>query len=200
MVLESGRMPGVPFFMSICLIAISSDFFEIVLPNPVLSAGVAEGLTGFRFRVSKPFETLRASLILPPCPFACGRPLNGDSTILPLETTGEAGRLATFTGDGGSSLPFTVRAAPGRDLPAESGLSGRVVRRLGGVSREKSGGITGCAGVRTLGLGELGRDSDRVAGDEGAGAGERDGAELRRVGVDGREIDRLEGIFEFADT
>lgn len=30
-----------------CLIAISNDFFEIVLPNPELSLVVVEALTGF---------------------------------------------------------------------------------------------------------------------------------------------------------
>lgn len=188
---ESGRVPAVPFLMSICLIAISSDFFEIFLPNPVLSTGVAEGLTGFRERASDPFDTLRISLISPPCPFASKRPLDGDST-LPLETVGDAGRLDTFTGgDGASSFPLA-----GRDLPAESGLSERVVLRLGGVSREKSGREIGCGGALTLGLGELGRESDRGAGDEGAG--EREGAELLRVGVEGRESCRVEGILEAA--
>lgn len=57
-----------------------------------------------------------------------------------------------------------MTAAPGLDLPAETGLSGRVVLRFGGVSSGKSGGTIGCGGGRTRGLGELGRD---------------DGAELR---------------------
>lgn len=33
----TGRVPFVPFLISICLIAISNDFFEIVLPSPVVS-------------------------------------------------------------------------------------------------------------------------------------------------------------------
>lgn len=48
---------------------------------------------------------------------------------------------------------------PGLDLPAESGLSGRVVRRLGGVSSGKSCRTSGCGGGRTRGLGLLGRDT-----------------------------------------
>lgn len=42
-----------------------------------------------------------------------------------------------------SELPFIVTVLPGLDLPAESGLSGKVVLRFGGVSRGKSGGTTG---------------------------------------------------------
>lgn len=67
--------------------------------------------------------------------------------------------LGIFTDPVVSGLLFIVRAAPGRDLPADTGLSGKVVLRLGGVSRGKSGGTTGCCGGRTRGLGELGRDA-----------------------------------------
>lgn len=92
-------------------------------------------------------------------------------------------------------------AAPGRDLPAETGLSGNVVLRFGGVSRGKSGGTTGCGGGRTRGLGELALDvgaelrpfnGTRPAEfDDGDGDG--DGSELLRVGVEGRDNDRVDG-------
>ena len=105
---------------------------------------------------------------------------------------GEDGLLDIFTELGLSGLAFDVREAPGLDLPAETGLSGNAVLRLGGVSSGKSGGITGCCD-RTLGLGELGRDVDvwlrfdrtRAVEMERFGAdGEVDTGFLR-VGVDG---------------
>lgn len=47
MVLDSERTLPELFLISMCLIAISNDFFEIVLPNPELSLVVVEALTGF---------------------------------------------------------------------------------------------------------------------------------------------------------
>lgn len=143
MVPERGRMPPVPFLMSICLIAMSSDFFEIFLPNPELSVDVAEGFIGFRIDNSGTCDALRDSIVSMTCEIACKRPFPGDSMILPLETMGDGCLLGTFVGVGVSTFPLTVRAAPGLDLPAESGLSGNVVRRFGGVSSEKSGRIIG---------------------------------------------------------
>lgn len=61
MVPESGRLFPVPFLISICLIAISSDFFEIVLPNPVLSVAVVELFTGFLMANSGRCEGFRGS-------------------------------------------------------------------------------------------------------------------------------------------
>lgn len=90
---------------------------------------------------------------------ACTRPLPVGSVSLPLETIGDDCLLDILVGAGASEFPFTVAAAPGRDLPAETGLSaGKVVLRFGGVSRGKSGGTIGCGGGRTRGTGELGLD------------------------------------------
>lgn len=98
-------------------------------------------------------------------------------------------------------------AGPGRDLPAESGLSGKVVLRFGGVSRGKSGGTTGCCGDRSRGPGELGRDAGagvrpfertRPAEVEGPEVGVTEGTGFRRVGVDGREFERVAVEFKFA--
>lgn len=96
--------------------------------------------------------------------------------------------------------------APGRDLPAERGLSGNVVLRFGGVSWGKSDGTTGCGGGRTRGLGELGLDDGAelrpLNGTRPAEAKEPvvregdedgDGNELLRVGVEGRDSDRVGG-------
>lgn len=43
---------------TICRIAISKDFLDIVLPNPLPSEVVDSDLTGFRIPISEEFETL----------------------------------------------------------------------------------------------------------------------------------------------
>lgn len=141
------------------------------------------------------------------CPLAWRGPLPGGSTDLPLLVAGEDDLLDKFTELGLSGLlAFDPKAAPGLDLPAETGLSGNDVLRLGGVSCGKSQGITGCCG-RTLGLGELGRDVDvwvrpfdrtRPVETERLGVDEEVDTGFRRVGVDGREFDRVEGKLKFA--
>lgn len=214
MVPERGRTPPVPFLMSICLIAMSSDFFEIFLPNPELSVDVAEGFIGFRIDNSGTCDALRDSTVSTACDPGCKRPFTGVSESLPLEPMGDGCLRGTLLGVGFSTFPLTVRATPGLDLPAESGLSGNVVRRFGGVSSEKSGRIIGCGRGRTRGLGELGRDNvaalrpldgirpidieSPVSGDKGVVDGDKEGAEFRRVGVDGREADLVAGVFKFA--
>lgn len=197
---ERGRNPLLPFLMSICLIAISIDFFDIVRPNPLLSV---DAFTGFRVDGS-----LRESMVSVNCPLASGR-LPEDSETLPLAITGDDGLLALGVFDVGSAFPLAARLAPDLDLPADSGLSGNVVRRLGGVSRGKSGSMTGCGGGRILGPGELGRETEvtlrpllvrlRPPGVKGTDTGDKDGAEFRRVGVDGLDVVRGEGELKFAD-
>lgn len=59
----------------------------------------------------------------------------------------------------GSELPRTETGVLGRDRPAETGRSGIVVLRLGGVSTGKSGGTIGCGGGRGRGPGELPRET-----------------------------------------
>lgn len=186
---------------TMCLIAMSSDFFEMVLPNPVLSADVVEVLTGFR-NDSVTCEAFRGSGLSATCPLECRRPLPLGSETLPLETIGDECLLV-----GVSEFPFIVMVAPGRDLPAERGLSGKVVLRFGGVSREKSGRTIGCGEFLTRGLGELGREDgaelrpfDITRAEEGDGPADRDkeAAGDLRVGVDGRELDRAAGELKFA--
>jgi len=133
-----------------------------------------------------------------------------------------AGTETFFTGaEAAEGSVFGVdlmpKAIPGRDLPADSGLSGNFVLRFGGVSFGKSGISSGRTGARGRGFGELGRDD---GADEGAefrpllaadqdtdvkllmlelrpAEGERPiaGADERiagwRVGVDDRELERL---------
>lgn len=127
---------------TICLIAISRDFFEIVLPNPVASAEVVDVFTGFLIAESGTWEPFRASASVG-CPFPCRRPLPVGSESLPLVTMGDE-CLLVLVAAVVSEFPFIDIAAPGLDLPAETGLSGgKVVLRFGGVSRGKSGGTIG---------------------------------------------------------
>lgn len=138
-----------------------------------------------------------------------------------------AGTDIFFTGAEVTGSAFRVDLAPkpipGRALPAESGLSGSFVLRLGGVSLGKSGISSGLTGARGRVFGELGRDD---GADEGADIrsrlaaerpldvklllpeilpteGERamDGADGRmtgwRVGVADRELERVtEAVLE----
>lgn len=189
---------------TMCLIAMSRDFFEMVLPNPVLSEDVTEVFTGFR-NGSATFETFRESGPSATCPLECTRPLPLGSGTLPLETIGDDCLLVEV-----SEFPFTVMPAPGRDLPAERGLSGKVVRRLGGVSSGKSGRTIGCGGFLTRGpAGELGREAGaelrpfdiaRAVGGDGPAVGDKETDIVRRVGVEGRELDRAAWELKFAGS
>lgn len=98
MVPESGRTPPVPVLISICLIAISSDFFEIVLPNPLFSVAVVELFTGFRMVNSGTCEGLRGSGTSATCPLPCDRPLAVGSVSLPLVTMGDDCLLTILAG------------------------------------------------------------------------------------------------------
>lgn len=122
--------------------ATSRDFFEIDLPNPLLSAVVVEGFTGLLPPKSEELESLLVSGLSLRCPLVFTRPLPGASVSLPLETVGDDALLGMVTVDVVSGLPLTDVGA-GRDLPAEIGLSGNVVLRFGGVSRGKSGRTIG---------------------------------------------------------
>lgn len=78
------------------------------------------------------------------CPLEWTRVLPGGSVSLPLVTIGDECLLGIFTELVVSWFAFIPTETPGLDLPAETGLSGKVVLRFGGVSRGKSGGTTGC--------------------------------------------------------
>lgn len=180
----------------------SRDFFEILRPNPELSGEIFAG-----FRVDNSFRESIASFSWP---LACVRPLPLDSVSLPLVTTGDECLLGTEAVlCMGSTFPFTLRVAPGLDLPADIGLSGKVVRRFGGVSCGKSWSTIGCGGGRTRGPGELGRETEaplrllvrlRPPGVEGTDIGDKDGAEFRRVGVDGLDVVRGAGEVMFEEV
>lgn len=80
-----------------------------------------------------------------------------------------AGTDIFFTGAEETNSAFWVdlipEDIPGRTLPAESGRSGSLVLKLGGVSLGKSGISRGRTGARARVFGELGRDD---GADEGA--------------------------------
>lgn len=189
---------------TICRMAMSRDFFEIVRPNPVLS--VDDIFAGFRDDNS----LLESTTSFNGGPLESVRllPVVG-SASLPLLTTGDDCRLATLPLFViGSAFPFAVRATPGLDLPADIGLSGKLVLRFGGISCGKSWSTIGCGGARTRGPGELGRETEvavfpfvrlRPPGVDGPDTGEYDGAEFRRVGVDGLDVVRGVGELKFAE-
>lgn len=131
--------------LTICLMATSRDFLEIVLPSPMLSVAV---FTGFLEDDSETCEALRESDISLSCPLPSTRPLPEDSVSLPLLIMGDD-CLRGFAILGVSAFPLVVTEGFGLDLPADRGRSSRVVRRFGGVSSEKSGGTIGCDGRRT---------------------------------------------------
>lgn len=180
----------------------SRDFFEIVRPNPVLSVDV--------FTVFLVGSSFQESILSLNCPLESVRPLPVGSETLPLAATGDDCLLRTLAVfDVGSTFPLEVRVAPGLDLPADSGLSGKVVRRFGGVSSGKSVGTIGCGAGRTRDAGELGRQTEatlrplvrlRPPGVEGTDTGDIDGVGFRRVGVDDLDVVRGEGEFKCADT
>lgn len=196
-------MQNLKTVLTICLIATSRDFLEIVLPSPVLSVAA---FTGFLVDNSETCEALRESEISLSCPPPSTRPLPEGSVSLPLLTMGDD-CLRGFATLGLSAFALVVTEGFGLDLPADRGLSGRVVRRFGGVSSEKSGGTIGCDGRRTWGLGELGRETEaagrplvteRPAGVDDLEAGDNEGVMFRRVGVEGLEVDRAAGVLKFA--
>ncbi|KAG6493183.1 hypothetical protein ZIOFF_048160 [Zingiber officinale] len=122
----------------------SSDFFDIVLPNPV-------------FSVDKAGLGLRRS------------PASAVTGLWFSETTGKEILLLELEGTTGSDFKFdwTVSAIPCRALPADRGRSGNFVLRFGGTSLGKSGRSIGRTGARGRGLGELGREDVGVNGARG---------------------------------
>lgn len=167
--------------ISICLIAISKDFFDNVLPKPELSGDeeFADKLLqgeyllscfagGASFRI---FTTL-STILVPIRPgltlslaLACNRLIAGIGTELPLlRTTPLGGRPLAGEQDCRLILPFVTGSmdedltfgAPGLPLVAEIGLSDSDVRKLGGASRENPGISEGFHGLGFT-VGELAR-------------------------------------------
>lgn len=165
----------------------SIDIFDMVLPKPLPSVMPAleealrtPGSKTIDFWISR--STVPCSLLLNP----------------------------TVAGLSGSLLRAIV-AIPGLILPAEAGFSGSLVRRFGRASCEKRAGSSELTGARVRGPGEPGReqgplfrltgslpaDGDRAAAV--AGDDETPGMFCRRIGVDGRELDRTAGDVTFVE-
>lgn len=144
--------------LTICLRAMSSDFLEIILPNPVLSVDEA-GLFGPLTAVSDTTSFWISGWQIM-CPLPCDRPFGELSEILPRVTMGEDCHRFELTGAAALEFGFawTVNDTPGRCLLVEIGLSGSFVPRFGGTSCGKSCGAGGCAETRACRAGELGRD------------------------------------------
>lgn len=159
LVIDGRRFPEMLCLISMCLIAMSKDFFDNVLPKPVLSGDEecaykllrGECLLsclagGASFRI---FTTL-STILVPIIPgltlslaLACNRLIAGIGTELPLlRTTPLGGRPLAGEQDCRLTLPFVTGSmdedlalgAPGLPLVAEVGLSDSDVRRFGGAS------------------------------------------------------------------
>ncbi|GKE46792.1 hypothetical protein Tco_1478050, partial [Tanacetum coccineum] len=114
-------------------------------------------------------EVLRGSKLPAVCPLTWGRPLPSGSTIRPLVTIGEECLLVILSLVFKlSRLPFAVVEPTGLDLPAERGLSGE-------LSLELDPAVQGV------------EDNACPAEAEDVVDVEREGVQLLRVGVDGRE-------------
>lgn len=138
----------------------SSELFEIVLPNPPLSVVVADlavlqpsasDTVGFGVATGFAWCPLLREVAFDIFDIFSGNLLRA--------TMGKESLLFEF-GATGSELwvARAVSAIPGRVLPAEIGRSGSLVLKFGGVLLGKSGTSSGCTGTRSRGLGELGRD------------------------------------------
>lgn len=156
---------------TICLKAISRDFFESVLPKPELSSDeddfpvelvwVARWLSCFGGASFLMFTTL-STILLPistgftsPLPLAFALRMERVVLPFPLAVPFEVLPLA---GELDCCLRFPLAlAAPGLPRVAEAGLSGNVVLRLGGASSEKPGISEGFQGL-DLTVGEAPRE------------------------------------------
>jgi len=117
-------------------------------------------------------------------------------------TTGDEARREKLPFPWLSVFTFAVIGGFGLDLPTETGLSGKLVLRFGGVSLGKSEETNECC-WRILGLGELGRDADvwvlplldsaRTLDAKRLELREGEDIVVRRVGVEEREVNRVEG-------
>src|SRR5262249_17245531 len=108
---------------NVCLTAISRDFLDIVLPNPVLPVAVEDDFASFRIPKSDASEAFRSSCTVATCPLKRTGIFITDSVSLPFVTVGDECLLGEFTEAIVSEFPFIAVPTPCRDLPAKSGLS-----------------------------------------------------------------------------
>lgn len=170
-VIRGRRLPGTVRLISICLIAISKDFFDSELPKPKLSGeedlpdkllwgecrSSCLGGTSFLIFItlSTIFVPTRIGLTLS-FAFACNLFTAGTGTELPLLCIMPlGGRPLAGEHDCRLILPFETGSidderelgAPGLPRDAEGGLSGSVVLKFGGASRENPGISEGFHGL-----------------------------------------------------
>lgn len=212
-VINGRKLLGMLRLISMCLKAISRDFFDIVLPKPMLSGEVddfplrllllvrrSSCFGGASFLALTTRSTIllpiRTGLTLSP-PFKCGLRTAGTELplwplpfgALPLEGEQDC-RLGLTIGSGTMEDDLEI-GAPGLPRQAEDGLSGNDVLRFGGASREKPGISDGFHALDLTG--EVPRDGAElllvVWPDFKTGEDRADGALL-----EGRLDDRLVGV------
>lgn len=188
-VINGRRLPGILRLISICLIAISRDFFDSVLPKPELSGDdpdfpdiLGECLSscfgGASFRIfitlSTIFVPITTGLTLS-LTLLCPRLTAGTELpllwILPFGARPLAGeqdcRLGLPLEAAASTEEDLALGAPGLPLEAETGLlSGSDVLKFGGASREKPGMSDGFQGLDFT-VGETPRDGTEFLDDVG---------------------------------
>lgn len=169
LVIDGRKLPGALLLISICLIAISKDFFESDLPNPELSGEeddlperlwgefLLSSLGGASFRIFITLSTilvpittgLTLSFALAYARLTAGIELPVGREV-PLEERPLEGEHDCRFGlplDAGSRDEDRELGAPGLPLVVDSGLSGSVVLKLGGASSEKPGISDGFHGL-----------------------------------------------------
>lgn len=186
---------------TICLIAMSIDDFEIVLPNPVLSVAEAS-LVVLQGPASDPIGfwssgELEWSVML------CRGAFGVFSGNLLRDSNGTEIFRFELEGTTASEFEFarTASAIPGRALLADRERSGNFVLRFGGTSMGKSGRSIGCTGARGRELGWEEDAEETGARDHGFGemgrgenAAEPFGTWGCRFGELGQEEDAEYGI------
>lgn len=210
------KLPGTLFLISICLIAISKDFFESVLPKPELSGDdddlpdrllwgelFTSGRGGASFLIFINLSTilvpiatgltLSFTLEYPRLTAGIELPLVWEMPLAGRPLEGEHDCLFGLPLEAGSIDEDRAEGvpAPGLPLVAETGLSGSVVLKLGGASSENPGISDGFHGLDLAG--EVPREGTGCFDTAGAGLeieALAEGADMLGAfnGVDGRRV------------
>lgn len=216
-VINGRKLPGTLFLISICLRAISKDFFESVLPKPELSGDdddlpdrllwgelLTSGRGGASFLIFISLSTillpiatgltLSFTLEYPRLTAGIELPLVWEMPLAGRPLEGEHDCLFGLPLEAGSIDEERAEGvpAPGLPLVAETGLSGSVVLKLGGASSEKPGISDGFHGLDLAG--EVPREGTGCFDTAGAGLEIEEvlteGADMLGAfnGVDGRRV------------
>jgi hypothetical protein len=150
----------------------SSDFRDIVLPNP-LSAAATDREVLVVWPSKRDLSLGLLWWLLVRDVFDC----TSENLLRVIAGTDIFFTVTERTGSG-FGVDLTPEVIPGRTLPAESGRSGSLALKFGGVSFGKSGIPSGWTGAWVRVFGELGRDD-----------GAEEGAELRPLLAKGLPLD-----------